>query len=100
MEGLADGSAYPHDGNVTNPRNDKYWMLAALVFGLLVLPLLVHQTGLRAFGDYAGGGATTFFIDFLRGLATLRWYTWLLALGPLAIVAMWRGLGRLTAERH
>jgi hypothetical protein len=99
MKGLADGSAYPHDESVVNPRNDKYWMLAALVFGLLVLPFLVHQTGLKVFGEYADGGATAFFGDFLRGLVTLRWYTWMLALGPLAIVATWRGLGRLTAGR-
>lgn len=82
-----------------NPRNDWYWMLAALVFGLLVLPFLVHQTGLRVFGEYAGGGAGTFFQDFLRGLATLRWYSWSLALGPLAIVAMWRVVGRLATAR-
>jgi hypothetical protein len=82
-----------------NARNDKFWLFAALAFGLLVLPFLVHQTGLRVFGPYADGGAATFFGDFLRGLATLRWFTWLLALGPLAIVATWRGLGRLTAQR-
>jgi hypothetical protein len=74
-------------------------MLAALVFGVLVLPFLVHQTGLRVFGEYAGGGAATFFADYLRGLATLRWYTWLLALGPFAVVATWLGLARLTARR-
>jgi hypothetical protein len=84
---------------VTNARNDKYWMLAALVFGVLVLPFLVYQTGLRVFGPYAAGGAATFFRDFLHGLATLHWFTWLLALGPLGIVALWRGLGRLTAGR-
>lgn len=99
MAALAAGSAYPHDEGVANPRNDKYWMLAALVFGLLVLPFLVHQTGLRVFGQYAGGGAGAFFGDFMRGLATLRWYSWSLALGPLVIVAMWRGVARLGAAR-
>jgi hypothetical protein len=74
-------------------------MLAALAFGLLALPFLVHQTGLRVFGPYADGGALTFFGDFLRGLATLRWYSWSLALGPLVIVAMWRGVGRVGAAR-
>jgi hypothetical protein len=82
-----------------NARNDKYWLLVALFFGVLVLPFLVHQTGLRVFGPYATGGAAAFFGDFLRGLAALHWFTWLLALGPLAIVALWRGLGRLTARR-
>lgn len=99
MAAIADGSAYPHDGHVTNPRNDKYWLLAALVFGLLVLPFLVHQTGLRVFGPYAAGAAGAFFSDFLRGLTAWRWYSWSLALGPLALVAIWRGVGRLAAAR-
>ncbi|HEX9207943.1 MAG TPA: hypothetical protein VF851_06885 [Steroidobacteraceae bacterium] len=83
-----------------NPRNDKFWLLAALIFGVGVLPFLVHQTGLKVFGDYAGGGAQAFFGDFLRGLGALRWYSWSLALGPFALVATWRGLGRLAATRN
>lgn len=100
MAGLAAGATYPHDGTVANPRNDKFWMLAALVFGVLVLPLLVHQTGLRVFGQYANGGTAAFFGDFLRGLAAMHWYSWSLALGPLVVVTTWRGLGRLTASHN
>jgi hypothetical protein len=77
-----------------NPRRDKFWLLAALVFGLLVLPFLVHVTGVYVLGRYAGGGVVAFFGDYLRGLATLRWYSWALALGPLVIVASWGILGR------
>jgi hypothetical protein len=80
-----------------NPRRDSFWMLAALLFGVAVLPFLVHATGLRVLGQYAGGGAGSFFVDFLRGLVTLKWYSWLLALGPMAIVALWRGVLRLGA---
>jgi hypothetical protein len=79
-----------------NPRRDKYWLLAALVFGLVVLPILVHVTGLYLLGKYAGGGGAAFMGDFLMGLVTLQWYSWVLALGPVAIIAFWRMLGRLT----
>ena len=81
-----------------DPRNDKYWLLAALAFGVLALPFLVHATGAFLFGRYASGGALGFFGDFMRGLASLRWYSWALALGPACIVVMWRGLWRLTAK--
>lgn len=77
------------------PRRDSFWLLAALAFGVVVLPFLVHATGLRVFGEYAGGGAGRFFVDFLRGLATLEWFSWVLALGPVALVALWRGAWRL-----
>lgn len=89
---------------VINPRRDKFWLLAALVFGTLVLPFLVHLTGVYVLGKYAAGGAAVFFGDYLRGLVTLRWYSWVLALGPLVIIASWRialrgRLSRPTAPR-
>jgi hypothetical protein len=73
-----------------NRSRDKFWLLAALLFGLLVLPFLVHLTGAYVLGEYAGGGMAAFFGAYLRGLVTLQWYTWVLALGPLVIVASWR----------
>ena len=78
-----------------NPRRDKFWLLAALAFGVLVLPFLVHLTGVYVLGKYANGGAAAFLGDYLRGIVTLRWYSWVLALGPLVIVASWRMAGRL-----
>lgn len=76
-----------------NPRREKFWLLGALVFGLLVLPFLVHVTGAYVLGKYPGGGVAAFFGGYLLGLATLRGYSWVLALGPLVIVASWRILG-------
>ena len=84
-----------HDERAVNPRNDKFWLLAALIFGGVVLPVLVQQTGAHVFGRYSGGGALTFYGDFLRGLMELRWYSWTLALGPCVIVGVWRGFARL-----
>ena len=75
---------------VTNPRRDKFWLLAALLFGLLVLPFLVHLTGTYVLGKYSGGGVAAFLGAYLRDLVTLQWYSWILALGPIVIVALWR----------
>ena len=77
------------------PRHDRFLFLAALALGVLVLPFLVYLTGTYVFGSYASGGALGFVGDFMRGLATFRWHAWVIALGPLAIVAVWRGLWRL-----
>jgi hypothetical protein len=73
-----------------HPRRTAFWMLAALLFGLLVLPFLVHLTGHTVLGAYSGGGAGAFFADYLRGLLTLQWYSWAVALGPVLIVVFWR----------
>ncbi len=81
-----------------SPRQDRFWLLAALLFGLLVLPFLVHVTGVYVLGPYTEGGAAAFFGGYLHGLVTLRWYSWVLALGPLCIVASWVLLGRRAAS--
>jgi hypothetical protein len=77
------------------PSRDTFWLLAALLFGLFVLPLLVHATGLRVLGPYAGGTAAAFLADYLSSLAALRWHAWTLALGPPLLVLCWRLAGRL-----
>jgi len=68
------------------------WTVAALVFAALVLPFLVHYTGLQVFGAYRGGGPTQFFADFYADLGRLRPGAWLLLLGPVALVIVWRVL--------
>ncbi len=98
MAALATGATYPHDLHMAS-RHDRYWLLGALAFGVAALPWFVYVTGLYLLGQYAGGGAGAYYVDFLRGLLTLRWYSWSLALGPLLIVALWRGLRRLSPAR-
>jgi hypothetical protein len=73
-----------------HPRRTSFWLLAALAFGLVILPFLVHLTGRTVLGAYSGGGAGAFFADYLQDLLALRWYSWALALGPLLIVVFWR----------
>jgi hypothetical protein len=80
-----------------SPRHDRYLMLAAFAFGVLVLPFFVYVTGTYVFGRYAAGGALGFFGDFARGLAGFSWHAWALALGPVAIVGVWRALWRLSS---
>ena len=99
MTALAAGATYPHDLPMTLSRYDRLWLIAALVFGLLVLPWLVYGTGRALMGPYAGGGAASFFAAFLGDLLTFRLHAWALALGPLMIVACWVALWRLTAPR-
>lgn len=74
---------------------DAAWLLGALLLGLLVLPLLVYLTGITVLGPYAHGGAGAFLKDFFADLARLRWFSWALALGPVAVVATWRTLSRI-----
>jgi hypothetical protein len=76
-------------------RRDTYWLLAALLFSLFVLPFMVHATGLRVLGPYAGGTAGAFLADYFASLASLRWHAWTLALGPPLLVLCWRTVGRL-----
>ncbi len=79
------------------PRRDLLWLLAALLFGLFVLPFLVHATGLRVLGTYAGGSAGAFLADYFSSLAALHWHAWTLALGPPLLVTCWRLTCRLVS---
>ena len=80
-------------------RSDKYWLIMALGFGLLVLPWLVFATGRMLLGPYADGSAIMFFVNFLLDLVTFRWHAWALALGPLLIVVVFVGLWRLAGSQ-
>jgi len=65
-------------------------VLAALLFGAVVLPFLVYATGVETLGPYSRGGAGSFYADFLADLARLRPAAWTLAVGPAALVLTWR----------
>lgn len=78
---------------------ESLWLAAALAFGLVALPLLVHLTGEHTLGAYAGGDARRFLRDFYADLVRLRPAALLLAVGPLAFVLTWRMLLRLILAR-
>ena len=75
------------------------WLLAALLFGALVLPVLVYFTGALTLGPYARGGPLQFLADFYADLAHLRAASWVLLLGPVALIAVWRLARELLAPR-
>lgn len=74
------------------PRRHLPWLIAALAFGAVVLPILVYYTGSATLGAYAHGGLGTFLGDYFADLARLRGSAWALFLGPLALVLIWRFL--------
>lgn len=73
-----------------NPRRHLPWLLAALAFGAVVLPLLVYFTGSVTLGPYSRGGPGRFLLDFLVDLGRLRAAAWALLAGPAILVLVWR----------
>lgn len=71
-------------------QRDSAWLLGALLFAAAALPLLVYYTGRYALGTYAHGGPLGFFGDYYADLARLRPAAWLLLLGPVILVLLWR----------
>lgn len=73
-------------------RRNLPWLVAALAFGALVLPLLVYFTGSATLGPYARGGPGSFLLDYFADLARMRGSAWALLLGPAGLVLVWRML--------
>jgi hypothetical protein len=84
-------SAAPSIGAMRFKRH-AVWIAAALAFAACVLPFLVYYTGVFTFGPYARGGPWRFAGDYYADLLHLRGSAWVLLLGPVALVALWRAL--------
>jgi len=78
---------------------DAAWVLVAVAFAAVVLPVLVFYTGTATLGPYARGGLGAFLADYVADLARLRLGAWVLLLGPAALVAAWRLLVALAWPR-
>lgn len=76
------------------------WLAAALLFAATVLPFLVYFTGTQTLGPYSNGGPMQFIRDFYISLARLQGAAWTLLLGPIAVVACWRGVVALAWPRQ
>jgi hypothetical protein len=74
------------------------WLAAAIVLGVIVLPIAVYFTGARVLGPYANGGLGQFMTDFLADLLRLRGPAVALAAGPAVIAAL--GLAFVSAFRR
>jgi hypothetical protein len=78
---------------------DAAWVLLAVLFAAIVLPVLVFYTGTATLGPYARGGLGAFLADYVGDLARFRLGAWVLLLGPVALVAAWRVLVALAWPR-
>lgn len=72
---------------------------AAVLAGLVAMPLLVWVAGRAVIGPYANGGAGALLSDFFRGLAAGAPACWVLAAGPYALVWFVRLGWRLIRRR-
>jgi hypothetical protein len=81
----------------------------ALLFGVLIVPLLIWVVGNRVLGPYTQGqntraGPFALLVDFFVGLAHGSAVFWAVALGPLAILLLLRlflwGLRALPRAGH
>jgi len=76
-------------------KRDAAWLLIALLVGVFVLPLLVYLSGTMVLGPYAKGGPGAFMAGYFGDLASLRWFSWSLALGPLLVAVIWRAAAKV-----
>jgi len=81
-------------------RRNISWLVAALLFGALLLPFLVYYTGVATLGPYSHGGPFGFYGNFLSDLARLHLSAWSLLLGPAALVLAWRLAARYLRARE
>lgn len=66
------------------------WLLAALIFGAVALPLLVWITGRSLLGPYANGGMFAILGDFFALLYSGSIAAWVLLFGPYLLLVSLR----------
>jgi hypothetical protein len=96
---LPSGSRRVTQKRGSDVKRDLIWLALALAFGVLALPALVHEVGVRTLGPYSRGGLQAFVADHFAQLASLEPAALLLSFGPLAVVAFWRLSRRLIGLR-
>ncbi len=68
------------------------WIIVAALFAALALPVLVYYTGTATLGPYAEGGLPQFLGQFWADALRFRMNVWILLLGPVVLVTVWRVL--------
>ncbi len=71
-------------------KRELIWFGAAVLSGVVLMPLAVYATGALTLGPYSRGSAGRFLGDFLRSLVRLEWQALTLALAPIALILAWR----------
>ena len=70
-------------------------LATSLVIGVVVMPCVVFLIGHLTLGEYAHGGAFSFWRDFLSGLAHGSQAFWFVALAPYLLMWLVRAARRL-----
>lgn len=78
---------------------DLKWMLQALAFGAVGLPLLIWSVGRVTLGPYANGGPLSLWFDFVSELLHGSIAAWVVLLAPCALLATARYAWRSTRRR-
>jgi hypothetical protein len=62
----------------------------AVLFGLVVMPVLIYLAGSVALNAYANGGLFALYGDFFKGLVELRPSCWIVVAGPFVFLTVFR----------
>jgi hypothetical protein len=62
----------------------------ALACGLIVMPALIYLAGLMTLDAYANGGLFSLYGDFFKGLFEPRLSNWIVVVGPMIFLALFR----------
>jgi hypothetical protein len=73
-------------------------LLACLLLGLTLVPLLIWVVGTRTLGPYTNGSPLALWRDDLSALAHGSLPHWVVALGPYAALWCWRALRTVLAR--
>lgn len=87
----ADIHPAPESANRSRLRLEVIFASVLLGVGLFVLPGLIYAVGVAILGPYGENqGLGTFYANFFRDLAEPSGRSWMIALGPLAIIGLMR----------
>jgi hypothetical protein len=84
----------------SRPTRELAIFVAALAFGVLIMPLAIYAVGRETLGEYANGGAGALLADFFRGLASGARAFWTVALGPYAFILLMRAAMSVARRQH
>jgi hypothetical protein len=62
----------------------------AVLFGLLIMPVLIYIAGSLVLNAYDNGGVFALYFDFFKGLFEPRPSCWIVLLGPFVFLTLFR----------
>lgn len=74
----------------SRPKFEAITLGLALLAGLLVMPVLIYIAGHYTLREYANGGVFALFGDIYKGLFEPRPSCWIVVLGPLVFLTLFR----------